>query len=83
MFRPGAAPPNAELADAALLMLAGILLVIPPGFLTDLAAVGLLVPPIRRVVRRRIMVVVGDPMDRIGFDPTTATGFTVRGRGGV
>lgn len=80
LFRPGAAP-SGELANAALLLLAGILLVIP-GFLTDLAAVALLVPPTRRFIRNRISVVMGDPMDRIGFDPTTASGF-MRGRGSV
>lgn len=40
-----------DLADSALIMLAGILLVIP-GFLTDIAGLLLFIPPIRRLVRR-------------------------------
>jgi UPF0716 protein FxsA len=40
-------------ADAALVALAGLLLLVP-GFLTGLGGLALLVPPIRRWVRRRI-----------------------------
>jgi UPF0716 protein FxsA len=50
--------PAAELFDGALILVAGVLLVIP-GFVTDALGLLLLVPPIRavarRVVRRRVM----------------------------
>jgi UPF0716 protein FxsA len=43
--------PAAELFDGALILVAGVLLVIP-GFVTDALALLLLVPPVRLVVRR-------------------------------
>jgi UPF0716 protein FxsA len=42
--------PGAELVDGALVLLAGVLLVIP-GFVTDAIGVLLLIPPVRHVVR--------------------------------
>jgi UPF0716 protein FxsA len=42
--------PASELIDGALILVGAVLL-LTPGFLTDLVAVGLLVPPGRRVVR--------------------------------
>lgn len=42
--------PGKELVDAALVMLAGVLL-LTPGFLTDVVAILLLLPPIRAGVR--------------------------------
>jgi UPF0716 protein FxsA len=44
-------PPSRELADAAVLVLAGVLL-IAPGFLTDVLALLLLLPPTRPIARR-------------------------------
>lgn len=44
-------PVGAVVADGALLALAGVLL-LAPGFLSDAAALGLLVPPVRALVAR-------------------------------
>ena len=46
--------PTDTLADGALAAAAGVLLIVP-GFLTDVAAVLLLLPPVRRGVRRRLL----------------------------
>ena len=43
--------PGAELVDAFLILLAGALL-LTPGFLTDVVAIVLLIPPTRALVRR-------------------------------
>jgi len=43
--------PGADLVDAFLILLAGALL-LTPGFVTDVLAVALLLPPIRALVRR-------------------------------
>ncbi len=43
--------PTAEVADGAMILLAGALL-LTPGFLTDVAGVLLLLPPVRAVARR-------------------------------
>jgi UPF0716 protein FxsA len=60
-------PVGAVMADGALVALAGVLLMIP-GFVTDVVALALLVPPVRALVRRRAsrwfeskLVVVGGP----------------------
>jgi UPF0716 protein FxsA len=45
--------PGAELVDAFLILLAGALL-LTPGFLTDVLAIVLLIPPSRAVVRRTL-----------------------------
>ena len=45
--------PTDTLADAALVAAAGVLLCVP-GFVTDVPALLLLVPPVRRGVRRRL-----------------------------
>lgn len=44
-------PPGREVADGALIILGGALL-LTPGFVTDLAGLALLLPPTRAVVRR-------------------------------
>jgi UPF0716 protein FxsA len=46
-------PPGPAAVDTALGLLGGVLLVIP-GFVTDLLAVPLLLPPTRRIVRRAL-----------------------------
>ena len=46
--------PGRELADGALIILAGALL-ITPGFLSDLLGIALLLPPVRAVVRGAFM----------------------------
>ncbi len=45
--------PAADLVDAFLIFLAGALL-LTPGFVTDVLAIGLLVPPTRALVRRSV-----------------------------
>jgi UPF0716 protein FxsA len=46
--------PNREVADGALILLAGALMV-APGFISDVVALLLLIPPTRAVVRRLLM----------------------------
>jgi len=46
--------PSHEIADGGLIMLGGSLL-LTPGFVTDLVGFGLLIPPIRAVVRGMVM----------------------------
>jgi UPF0716 protein FxsA len=48
------AAPTREVVDGFLLLLAGALLV-PPGFITDVAGLLLLLPPVRVVVRTWLM----------------------------
>lgn len=43
-------PPTGELADAALILVAGVLLV-TPGFITDCAGLVLLLPPVRAAIK--------------------------------
>jgi UPF0716 protein FxsA len=45
--------PGTELVDGFLILLAGALM-LTPGFLTDIVAILLLLPPVRAVVRREI-----------------------------
>ena len=45
--------PTRELTDGFMIMLAGALM-LTPGFLTDLVAIGLLLPPVRAVIRSAI-----------------------------
>ena len=53
--------PALELAEGALLALAGLLLLIP-GFMTDLAGLLLLAPPLRRPLASRLAARVGGRM---------------------
>ena len=46
-------PPTGPLMDAALIVVAGLLLV-TPGVLTDVVGFALLIPPVRRRIRRRM-----------------------------
>lgn len=63
--------PGRELAHGAMIMLAGILLLLP-GFVTDLLGLLLFIPPVRefawRFLKRR-MVVVSSFRGRSGFRP--------------
>ncbi|WP_461208375.1 FxsA family protein [Desulfocurvus sp. DL9XJH121] len=43
-------PPGAEMVDAALILVAGVVL-LTPGFATDLAGILLLIPPVRAKLR--------------------------------
>ena len=53
-------PPSREMLDAALLTLGGVLLLIP-GFLTDLMALACLLPPLRRWLAQRLFARSGGP----------------------
>lgn len=66
--------PTAELVDAFLILLAAALL-LTPGFVTDVAAIVLLIPPSRALVRRGLRRwMVGR------FDVVTDTGRYIRRR---
>lgn len=53
--------PGKEMADAAMILIAGILLLVP-GFISDIAGLALLLPPVRRFLWNRLVrnVVVVD-----------------------
>ncbi len=46
--------PGAELVDGIVILISGVLL-LTPGFLTDLAGIVGLIPPVRRAARRKLM----------------------------
>ena len=82
-------PPVAAVVDGALILAAGLVLV-TPGILTDLCGFALLIPPIRRWVRRRLseafkkrMVVIRDEPDVsfIDVDATAQDGNAVHDDG--
>ena len=62
--------PGRELAHGLMILLAGILLLIP-GFVTDIAGILLFIPPVRefawRMIRRRVDFRTDFPMARAGF----------------
>jgi UPF0716 protein FxsA len=47
-------PPQAEMLDGVLIAMAGVLVVLP-GFVSDLLAIALLFPPTRAVIRRGVL----------------------------
>ncbi len=59
--------PSGQLADAALVLVGGLLLILP-GFLTDLIGLVCLLPWTRPTARRAIAVVVARQAARSGFD---------------
>jgi UPF0716 protein FxsA len=70
--------PGGDVGDSALLFLAGLLLAVP-GFVTDVLGLALLLPPLRRVVRRAAGATLGRRIRAGGYSMTTATvdGVTV------
>ena len=52
--------PTDELIDSGLILLAGALM-LSPGFLTDVVAIVLLIPPLRTRLRRRLIKRYGKP----------------------
>lgn len=64
--------PSGELVDALLILIAGIMLVLP-GFITDLAGLALLFPPTRQIVKRQLMqrlkLWVGSQKIHIHYNP--------------
>jgi UPF0716 protein FxsA len=67
-------PPAREVADGALIIFGGALL-LTPGFLTDLLGIALLLPPTRALVRRVVMRAVARRM------VTSVTGVRIPGGG--
>src|SRR5919198_269633 len=57
--------PTVEAADGAMILLAGALL-LTPGFLSDVAGVLLLLPPLRALLRRRLPALLARRMGRRG-----------------
>ncbi len=79
--------PSRELAHGAMILLAGILLLIP-GFLTDIIGLLLFLPPVRdlawRFLKRRIVVSAGSfgGFTRPGAGPNAGPGARPNGRRG-
>jgi UPF0716 protein FxsA len=72
--------PTNEVADGAMVLFAAALL-LTPGFISDVLAIGLLIPPIRAVVRRAVVRFwVGRSLRRVGLGGLG--GATPRGRRG-
>jgi UPF0716 protein FxsA len=71
-------PPSRELADAAVLVLAGVLLIVP-GFLTDVLALLLLFPVTRPIARRPLERALA----RAAADRVTLIGTTFPGQFGA
>lgn len=68
--------PTGRLADAALILAGGILLMLP-GFLTDLIGLAMLLPVTRPLVRRLLAFVLARNAARGGADPLVIRGETV------
>ena len=68
--------PTGRLADAALVLVGGILLMLP-GFLSDLIGLAMLLPVTRPVIRRLIAFVLARNAARSGADPMVIRGQTV------
>ncbi|USQ78177.1 FxsA family protein [Ornithinimicrobium faecis] len=68
--------PGRELADASLVLLGGLFLVIP-GFLSDVVGIFLILPFTRTISRRLLAVLIGSRMP-----PMTVTGFPGAGAPG-
>lgn len=73
-------PPATEVADGAMLLVGGTLL-LTPGFVTDAVGLLLVLPPTRALLRRRLTAAVARRMvvRTFGVDPRAAPG---PGRGG-
>lgn len=69
--------PGRELADASLVLLGGLFLLIP-GFLSDVVGIFLILPFTRTLSRRLLAVVIGSRMP-----PMTVTGFPGAGAAGT
>ena len=69
--------PTGELADAALILVGGVLLILP-GFATDLVGFLFLLPITRPYARRVLAFFVARRISRIGWDPRTWGGSPLR-----
>jgi UPF0716 protein FxsA len=72
--------PTGELADAALVLVGGVLLMLP-GFATDLIGFLFLLPITRPYARRILAFFVARRISRLGWDPRVSAGSPLR-RGG-
>lgn len=68
--------PTGRLADAALVLVGGILLMLP-GFLTDLLGLVMILPFTRPLIRRLLAFVLARNVARAGVDPLVIRGETV------
>lgn len=68
--------PGQELADASLVLLGGLFLIIP-GFISDVVGIFLILPFTRRLSRRFLAVLIGSRMTQV-----TVTGFPGSGPAG-
>jgi UPF0716 protein FxsA len=59
--------PTGQLADAALVLVGGIMLILP-GFFTDIVGLAFLLPPTRPLVRKALGWMVATQASRSGFD---------------
>lgn len=67
-------PPHHEIADGVLIFIGGVLMILP-GFLSDLLGLACLFPPTRRLVRRSLLALILRRLPVAVFNPR-------RGRGG-
>jgi UPF0716 protein FxsA len=67
-------PPATEVADGAMLLVGGTLL-LTPGFVTDIVGLVLVLPPTRALLRRRLTAVVARRLvvHTLGVDPRART----------
>ena len=68
--------PTGRLADAALVLVGGILLMLP-GFLTDLVGLVMILPFTRPLIRRFLAFVLARSVARSGSDPLVIQGETM------
>ena len=71
--------PTGELADAALVLVGGVLLMLP-GFATDLIGFLFLLPITRPYARRVLAFFVARRISRLGWDPRVSAGPPLRPR---
>jgi UPF0716 protein FxsA len=76
--------PADEVIDGGLIMFSGALM-LTPGFVTDLVAIALLIPPIRAIVRRQVKARYGKRFEAatvgsFGFPTDPASGFRTDSR---
>ncbi len=72
--------PGRELADASLVLLGGLFLLIP-GFVSDLIGIFLILPFTRTLSRRLLAVLIGSRMPVVVSDPLSGAGGTGFGPG--
>lgn len=74
--------PLSPLAHGALVLVGGVMMILP-GFLTDVLGLCLMVPAVRRLVIRLVLARVAARGGRVAFSFGPGAGFRVRGQGDV